>query len=427
MGPERQGHIEVIDGKLHIGGVEAERLADEFGTPLYVYNGDRILEAFNEIRDSFGIHADREVRILYAMKANSSLAVLKLLEGAGAWIDTVSPFEAKLALDAGFAPGRVLYTGTSVSDNDLEYATNLGVMLNIDSFSQMRRLAKLGKFRISIRWNPGEGVGHHEHVITAGEFVKFGIPEDRILDAVADAGRLGLELVGLHQHIGSGMLGSDVDIFLGTVDKTLQVAKSIQQKLGRDLEFVDFGGGLGIPYKPGDPGFPMDKYCSGICEKVRKSGLGFKAICVEPGRYIVGDSGIMLTRVNTVEQKGVPLIGVDSGFNMLLRPALYGAYHEMLICGKADREPDGEWMVAGNLCESVDVFNENMNLRPLPKPDEGDVVAILNAGAYGFSMSSRYNSWPLPAEVLITEGQYRLTRERETYDDLAKGQGNPVF
>lgn len=229
--------------------------------------------------------------------------------------------------------------------------------------------------------------------------------------------------MGLHQHIGSGWLGNDVETFLATVDKTLNVARQVTDILGRELEFVDFGGGPGIPYRPDEVDFPLDKYAHGICRKVKDSGLHFKAIAVEPGRYIAGDAGILLTKINTVEEKGVPVIGVDSGFGSLLRPAMYGAYHHMVICSKADKRPDKEWIVAGNLCESGDVFNESKSKpRPLPTPNEGDILAILDAGAYGFSMSSRYNSRALPAEALVMKGRDMLIRKRECYGDLLRGQ-----
>ena len=347
---------------------------------------------------------------------------MKLLSEAGAWVDVVSPFEAKVALDTGYSREKILFTGTSVSDSDLNALVELGVMINIDSFSQMRRLAGLGQFNVAIRWNPGEGAGYHDYVITAGKLIKFGIPEDRILKAFSEAIDLGFQPIGLHQHIGSGWLEQEVEIFLETVDKTLALAERVTAEIGHDLQFVDFGGGPGIPYKPGEPDFPVEKYARGICDKVKSSGLGFKAIAIEPGRYLVGDAGILLTEVNTVEDKGIPIIGVDAGFGTLIRPALYGSYHQFVISGKADHEPDREFMVAGNLCESGDIFHDPKKLRAMPTPDEGDILAILDAGAYGYSMASSYNMRPMPAEVMIQDGKARLIRERQTYNDLIAGQ-----
>jgi len=420
---EIKNHLEVKAGRLLIGGFDAAKLAERYGTPLYVYNGERIIENYKRIYGLMKNHSDRNVRVYYAVKANSSLAVLKLLSAAGACADVVSPNEARLAVDAGFSRDRIMFTGTSVSDEDLQQLAKLGVMINVDSFSQMRRLANLGEFRVSVRWNPGEGAGLHEHTITAGKYVKFGIPESRVLEAFREAKKLGLDPVGLHQHIGSGWLGADVDVFLQTVEKTLHIAKKITDVMEKDLEFVDFGGGPGIPYKQEDGEFPLEKYTYGLCRLVKQSGLKFGAIAIEPGRYIVGDAGILLTRINTVEEKGVPVMGVDAGFNSLIRPAFYGSHHEMVICSRAGAQPEKEWLVAGNLCESGDVFNENKKtLRPMPTPEEGDVLAILNAGAYGFAMASRYNSRFPPAEVLVMRGRDALIRKRETYGDLLRGQ-----
>jgi diaminopimelate decarboxylase len=415
-------HLEIKNGKLFIGGLDAEGLAATFGTPLYIYNGNRILDNYRRIDDALRKYSDREVRVYYAAKANSSLAVMKLLAQAGAWVDVVSPFEARLALDTNFSREKVLFTGTSVSNGDLEALVDLGVLINIDSFSQLRRLARLGRFDVAIRWNPGEGAGLHDYVITAGKFIKFGIPEDRILRAFSEAIDLGLHPVALHQHIGSGWLNSEVEIFLDTVDKTLAIADKIMRTIGYDLDFIDFGGGPGIPYKIDQQEFPLERYSRGICDKVKESGLGFKAISVEPGRYIVGDAGVLLTEINTVEEKGIPLIGLDAGFGTLARPILYNAYHKHVVCGKADRDSDKEFMIAGNLCESGDVFHDPHKLRALPTPDEGDILATLDVGAYGYVMGSTYNMRPLPAEVMIQDGKARLIGKRATYEDLIAGQ-----
>lgn len=415
-------HIEIQDGKLLIGGLEAGEIAREFGTPVYVYDGERVVSNYRRLEDSLSEYSDREVRIYYAAKANTSLAIMKILADAGAWVDVVSPNEARLALQAGFPKEKVLFTGTSVSDRDLEELVELGVMINVDSFSQMRRLAKLGQFRIAIRWNPGQGAGYHEYVITAGKYIKFGIPEEKIADAFSEAVRLGHKPVALHQHIGSGWLEEDVDTFLSTVDKTMSVVREVTKVIGYDLEFVDFGGGLGIPYLSGEEEFPIDKYSKGLCEKVKASGLDFGAIAIEPGRYIAGDAGVLLVEINTVEEKGVPIVGVDAGFGTFLRPALYNARHVMVLCEKADREAEGEFMVAGNLCEAGDVFHEMKKLVKLPRPEEGDILAILDTGAYGFAMASEYNMRNLPAEVLVEDNRARLIRERGTYSDLLRRQ-----
>ncbi len=419
---EQPGHLDMKNNQLFISGFSPKELAAKFGTPLFVYNGNRITENFSRMKEAFG-KENAKPRIHYAMKANSHLAILQLLQRQGAFIDAVSPNEVDIALKAGFPKEKILFTGTSVSNKDLERLVKLGCMINIDSFSQMRRLKELGfRGKASIRWNPGMGAGHHSHTITAGKFIKFGIPESQVESAFLQARALGLNVVGLHQHIGSGWLGSDVDLFLETVGKTVEVAEKGQDLLGRNLEFVDFGGGPGIRYKREQPAFPLGRYARGIVQKMKKSRLKAE-IAIEPGRSIVGDAGILLCEANTVEEKNVPIIGVDAGFNDLIRPAFYGSYHEMVVCENVNPRETKGFMVAGNLCESGDVFNESKEaLRQLPLPKEGSTIAILNAGAYGFEMASNYNSRAFPACVLLLDGKPNLIRERQSLQDLLKNQ-----
>ncbi len=420
---EKKGHLETVQNQLYFAGLQATALAREFGTPLFVYNANRIIENFQRLKTAFDAARDRTVRIHYAVKACPNIVVLKLLKSEGAWIDCVSPNEARLALKAGFEKEKILFTGTSVSESDLKELSETGCMINIDSFSQMKKLAAIqygGK--CSIRWNPGEGAGHHDHTITAGKFIKFGIPEDKIEAAFAEAKRLGLNIVALHQHIGSGWLGADVKTFLLTVEKTIAVAKKAEEILGKQFEFVDFGGGPGIRYKREQQDFPIEIYARGICGKMKASGLKAE-IAIEPGRYIVGDSTILLCEINTVEDKNVPIIGLNAGFNCLIRPAFYGSHHEMVVCDNVGGISKKKFLVAGNLCESGDVFNENKEeLRELPVPKEGNILAILNAGAYGYSMSSNYNLRSRPSEVLVLNRHARIVSQRESFEDLIKQQ-----
>ena len=424
---EKEGHLEVKDNNLFIGGMSARAMAEKYGTPLYVYNKERILENFNELKNAFLKH-NQTVRIHYAMKANSNLEVLRTLKDTGAYIDAVSPLEVETALKAGFPKERIMFTGTSVSNEDLIQLLELGVFLNIDSVSQIRRLQKLTdkKLDISIRWNPGEGAGagHHSHTITAGKYVKFGIPEHKLEDAVLEAKKAGFNIVGLHQHIGSGWLKEDVPTFLSSVDKTIETAKKIEASTGQKLSFIDFGGGPGIPYNEAQKLFPVDEYAKGISLKIKSSGMDAE-VAIEPGRVIVGDAGILLVEANTVEEKNIPVVGVNAGFNTLVRPAMYGSYQEIVVCDNVDSTCKKEYMVAGNLCETGDVFTESRKiLRSLPQVCEGGILAILDAGAYGFSMASTYNSRPLPAEIMIDGTTLKLIRRRQTLDDILREQEN---
>ena len=417
-----KNHLDVRGNRLTIADIDAGQLAKKYSTPLYVYDANRILENFQRMKNTFE-KFDSNVRIHYAMKANPHFQILKLLLNEGAWIDAVSPNEAKLALAVGYPKKQVLFTGTSVSNSDLQELMRIGVRINIDSFSQMKRMAKMGfQGDASIRWNPGIGAGLHSHTITAGKYIKFGIPEEKILSAFEEAKKLGFNIVGLHQHIGSGWLGGDVDKFLETANKTIETAKKAQEILGKNLEFVDFGGGPGIKYKEEQLSFPLELYARGIAKRMQNSGLKAET-AIEPGRYLVGDAGVLLLEANTVEEKNISIIGVDAGFNALIRPAFYGAYHEILNASNVSAMKLHGYMVAGNLCESSDVFNKSKEeLRELPTTQEGDIIAILNAGAYGMSMASNYNLRARPAEAMIFKGKDYLITERETTDDVVKKQ-----
>ncbi len=422
---EEPGHLEVKDNKLFISGFSCETLAEEFGTPTYVYNENRINDNFIRVKESLERHADREVVVYYAVKANYAPPILKFLASKEAYADVVSLNEAWIARHNGFQKDKIMFTGTSVDDETMRYLLDSDILINIDSFSQMKRLAKYkdeikasGDVDVSVRWNPGAGAGFNPKTITAGAEshgipIKFGIQEDRVLDLCKEAKNCGINVIGLHQHIGSNW--HDVVDFLETVDSTLNMARKMTDSLGHDLLQVDFGGGPGIRYEEREKDFPIEAYGKGICERVKKSGLKFKRIAIEPGRYIVGDSAILLSRVNTVETKNNNLIvGIDAGFNTLIRPAFYSAHHEVVDASNIE-DPQNVCNIAGPLCETGDMLAVK---RTMTKPKEGDVLAILNAGAYGFSMASRYNAQSLPAEAIISQGTHKLIRRRENAADI---------
>jgi diaminopimelate decarboxylase len=308
-------------------------------------------------------------------------------------------------MESGFPKEKILFTGTSVSNEDMRQLVGMGVRINIDSLSQLKRLAKIASdVEISLRMDPGiAGAGHSWRTMTAGKEshgvpIKFSIPENEILSAAKLAKDCGFRVVGLHEHIGSGWRTSEeVDEFLQTVDIVLSKAKQISGLC--DLEFISFGGGPGVRYQEDHPEFPLERYAKETCQKVENSGLRFEAVCFEPGRYIVADSGLLLVEVVDVKERyGDIIAGVNSGFNHLVRPAMYNSYHEIINCSKADKEADTPVTVAGNLCETGDIFAAK---RMMPMPEEGDILAIHNAGAYGFTMASRYNMRSLPKEVLL--------------------------
>ena len=414
-------------GNLDIGGADALEIAQEYGTPLYVTDEMRVRDNYRRVHQAF-TNEYEDFKIFYAAKANTSLAMMKILEQEGSCIDAVSPGEIYTALMAGFEGDRILYTGNNVTTDELKFALDAGVRMNLDSVSMLKRLAELPGSegtKISFRVNPMVGAGHHDHCITGGELSKFGIMEEEAVEVYKKAIELGFQPVGIHTHIGSGIL--DPEPFKLAVQVLMDVAGRVHKEAGVNFEFIDFGGGLGIPYTPEEGLLDIEKFAIEIVglykDKLAEHGMGQPTMCIEPGRYIVGDASYLLTKVNTVKQSYRKFVGVNAGFNTLLRPTMYGSYHHILVADKPDAEPTENIDVAGNVCESGDLFARD---RPLPEIKEGDILAIMNAGAYAFSMASQYNSRPLPAEVMVCEGDVDVIRERETFADLYRKQNIPL-
>lgn len=414
-------------GNLDIGGADALKLAKDYGTPLYVIDEMRVRNNYHRVHQAFSAeYAD--FQIFYAAKANTNLAVMRILEQEGSGIDAVSPGEIYTSLLAGFEPDRILFTGNNVTTEELQFALDAGVRMNLDSISMLERLAELPGAegtKISFRVNPMVGAGHHDHCITGGELSKFGIKEQEAVEVYQKAQDLGFKPVGIHTHIGSGIL--DPEPFKLAVQVLMDVAGRVHKEAGVNFEFIDFGGGLGIPYTPEEPLLDIKKFAAEIValykDKLLEHGIDNPTMCIEPGRYIVGDAAYLLTQVNTVKQSYRKFIGVNAGFNTLLRPTMYGSYHHILVADKPEASPTQNVDVAGNICESGDLFARN---RPLPEIKEGDILSIMNAGAYAFSMASQYNSRPRPGEVIVREGQVDVIREKETYADLLSKENLPL-
>ena len=414
-------------GNLSIGGADALELADKYDTPLYVIDEKKIRDNFKRVNNAFSSHYE-DFKIFYACKANTNLAVMRILEEEGSGIDAVSPGEIYTSLLAGFDPERVLYTGNNVTDEELKYAVESGVIINLDSISALERLSRLTdpeKVKISFRINPKVGAGHHEHCITGGDLSKFGVMEEEAADVYSLAQNLGFTPVGIHTHIGSGIL--DPEPFMIAVETLMDVAGRVKEEAGVKFEFIDFGGGLGIPYNPDEKKLDIQKFSKEITNlyksKLNEYKLGKPTMCIEPGRYIVGDASVLLTKVNTIKQSYRKFAGVDAGFNTLLRPSMYGSYHHIVVANKPVAENTQNIDIAGNVCESGDLFARD---RLMPEIVEGDVLAIFNAGAYAFSMSSQYNSRPRAMEVLVKKGEGEVVRERETFADILSKQNVPI-
>ena len=410
------------NGHLLFDGFTAEELVEKFDTPLYVISESRIRNNYERLHEALTSNYDK-IRIYYAAKANSNLSVLHILKTEGAHLDAVSPGEVFLALKTGFLPERILFTGTSVRDDELVFIANSNVTVNIDSFSELERLlSHVVPNRLSVRINPQIGSGHHDHCITAGPGTKFGLWEKQTLKTYAEAKKAGVERFGIHMHVGSGIL--DLEPILLAFDNLLSMAKKIHDKIGLDFDFVDMGGGLGVPYRPETKELDINifskKVLSLFKRRIAEYNLGTPFFCLEPGRYLVSDASILLSSVNTV--KVTPFkkfIGIDAGFNTLIRPSMYGSYHHILVANKLTSQEKEIYDVVGPICESGDILARD---RRLPKIEEGDLLAILNAGAYGFAMSSQYNSRPRAAEVLIKNNKCLLVRKRETFNSLVSNQ-----
>lgn len=415
--------LEDRKGNLYFDGFSVQELAKKYDTPLYVISEKRIRENYNRLHTSL-INTYKYVRIYYAAKANTNLAVLKILQSEGAYLDTVSPGEVFMGLSSGFTSDRLMFTGTSVRDDELKMLADANITVNVDSQSELDRLLKIAVPPIiSVRVNPEIGAGHHSHCITAGTESKFGLWEEEVIQAYAIAQRARVERFGIHMHIGSGIL--ETEPYKLAVEKLLGIAKRVHDEVGIDFEFIDIGGGLGVPYKPEDKELDLAEYSKVIAffkSKVKELGLGKPFLCVEPGRYLVCDASILLTAVNTVKvTPSRKFVGVDAGFNTLVRPTMYGSYHPILVANKLEAAEKETYDVAGPICESGDLLAKD---RSMPKVEEGDLLAVLNAGAYGFSMSSQYNSRPRAAEVMIRQGKDVLVRNREQLSDLMASQRN---
>ncbi|ADJ16142.1 diaminopimelate decarboxylase [Halalkalicoccus jeotgali] len=383
-------------------------LADTHGTPLYVQDLDRVRENYARMAAAFP-----EGRVMYAAKANTAKTVLGTLSDAGAGIECASAGEVERALAAGCLPERVQYTAVNPPEADLDYAVSIAddhpeLTITAGAEDTIDRLAERGfSGRLCLRVNPGVGAGHHEKVST-GANAKFGVPIERAPDLLDKADER-FDVVGIHAHAGSGISGEDLAAHRELVSRMGELAR----RTDLDLEFVDVGGGFGVPYREGEE--PLD--LQAVARATREAlGEVEATLAVEPGRYLVADAGVLLTRVNTVKPAGEELVvGVDAGMTTLARPAIYGAHHGIRSLAEGERETV-EATVTGPICESGDVFGEY----DLPAPERGDLLAVGNAGAYGYEMASQYNSRPRPATVVVDGENSGVDRRRETLADVTR-------
>ncbi|MBD3309610.1 diaminopimelate decarboxylase [Candidatus Woesearchaeota archaeon] len=411
--------MQTKNNKLYLGGLPAEDLLEEHGSPLYVYEEDKLRE---QVRKLFQALSYPRVKLLFACKANPNIEVIKVLNSEGMGIDAVSPGEVKLALLAGVNPEEILYTGNNSSEQDFKEAMAHRVLCTIGSLSQIDKYGKLfPNTKIAVRINPDVGAGEHGHLITGGPDSKFGIYYDQVDEIKHRAARHGLKIAGIHSHIGSGIL--DTATYIKAMNMVTKTAKEFEE-----LEFVDFGGGIGVPYRPDQQEIDIKGFGEDVSTLMRVFARDYGSeieFRFEPGKYVSSQAGFLLAAVTNIKTNPKhKFVGTDTGFNHLIRPTMYGAYHHILNTTNMEGEKE-KVLVAGNICESGDLFTRDEDGpvdREIPRIKEGDVLAVCNAGAYGFAMSSQYIMRPRPAEVMVGGGKSRLIRRRETFEDLIATQ-----
>ncbi|MBI5122733.1 diaminopimelate decarboxylase [Candidatus Roizmanbacteria bacterium] len=395
-------NFKVKNNKLFIGGVSAESLVKKYGSSLYVYDAAIIKRQYKALVDNITYP---NLKIHYACKTNSNLKIIKLLKKLGAAIETVSIGEVDLAFQAGFDSSDILYTSGNISYVEQLEVMEKKVLMNLDSLTQIKRFGEISPGgKISFRINQGIGAGFHKHTITGGSESKFGIDISQIGEVLQLVKRYHLQIIGIHQHIGSNIL--DENIFMQAIEKLLATAKQFTE-----LEFIDFGGGFGVSYQPEEKPLDMQSLGSKISIALNTFTKEYGkelVIRFEPGRFLVAESGVLLAKVTEIKHTLYKtFVGINSGFNQLIRPAMYGAYQEIVNASRVNGEKEIV-SVVGNICESADFFAKD---RKIAKFEENDIVAILASGAYGYSMSSGFNSRSQPAEVLVTGKNSRLIRE----------------
>ena len=413
-------------GQLSIGGRSVVDLASSYGTPVYVTDEQRIRTNCRRLKAAFEKNY-RKFRLNYAVKANNNLAIMNIARQEGAGADCSCAEELVLAAWAGFESDELLYSGNYNSDHELSQGIFSGAAVNLDDTALLPRLLKQGVPEVlSFRVNPGIGGGQYPGLVFGGENTKFGVPESEIVHAYTQAKANGIKRFGIHMMSGSNVL--NVDYFESVTRKLFEIAESVSKNVGITFEFVDIGGGFGVPYKPDEQPLDIETVGSRVgamfTQYVDRGVIGQPYLMIEPGRFIVSDSTVLLGRIHHIKNSGKKTyVGTDIGMNTLLRPALYGAYHHIYIANRPLAKSDTTVTLTGQVCENTDVLAKD---RELPRIELGDTITVVNAGAYGYSMSSQYNSRPRPAEVLVNDGQAEIIRERETVTDLLHRQSVPM-
>ncbi len=405
--------MELQDNVYTIQGLKVLDICEEFGTPLYLYDADKIISQINKLHKAFeGIN----VKLKYAAKSLTNINILKLMRKQGVGLDVVSIQEARIGIKAGFEPKDIMYTPNCVSFEEIQMAVELGVTINIDNISILEQFGHVYHNTVPccIRLNPHIMAGGNTKISTGHIDSKFGISVLQMRHLLRVVETNNINVVGLHIHTGSDIL--DAEVFLRGAQIVFDAAREF-----KDLQFLDFGSGFKVPYRQDDPTTDLNQVGSGLKDAVqnfcKEYGRDLE-IWFEPGKYLVSEAGYLLVKTNVIKTTPATVFaGVDSGMNHLIRPMMYEAYHDMFNLSN----PGGTsrvYTVVGYICET-DTLGSDRKLHELR---EGDIIAIKNAGAYGYSMSNNYNSRFRPAEVLVINGEAKLIRKRENLEDILRNQ-----
>ncbi len=402
--------------KLFVNNFSAEEIKEKYGTPLYVYDRETIEKQYEKLEEEFSKRYNN-FSVSYAVKANPNPSIAEVLVEKGAGLDCASMAEIDLALKLDVTSEKIIYTTPFNTEEELEYAVSKDVTVNLDAVYLLDKMSETPE-RVSFRIDPGIGKGDFGLVLGGGS--KFGISEEEAIKGYKKAKERGVERFGIHMMTGSGIL--DPEYFGEAAAKLLEIAGKIKEETGIEFEFIDIGGGLGIPYRPEEKALDIEETAEKTVEKFKqgldKHGLESPELRIEPGRYLVAQSGILLSKVVGVKQKQKEFIGIDTGMNHFIRPMLYDAYHEVLVANDLERETGSKKDVVGQVCENTDVVAEE---RELPELVEDDLVAIMDVGAYGFAMASNWNTRPKPPEVLVDGSELKLIREGQERRDVFHG------
>jgi diaminopimelate decarboxylase len=413
--------FEYHDGIMHVEEVPVPDLAQRFGTPLYVYSRTHLRRQFQAVREAF---AELDPLICFAVKSNTNAAVIDVFAAEGAGADVVSSGEIFRARQAGIPPGKMVFAGVGKTEEEIEYALREEILgFTVESEPELERISacavRLGLTgRVDIRVNPDVDPETHKYTSTGEKESKFGVNIERALRAYETAvGLPGVEIAGLHMHIGSPVMS--VQPYREALEKVVPICRELKAAYPT-FQHLDIGGGLGIPYRPDQEAFDLDGFASTVIEAVRELDL---TILLEPGRFLTGNAGILLTEVQYVKENPFKkFIIIDAAMNDLIRPALYEAYHHVLPVREVEGTVFGD--LVGPICESGDFLAQE---RDLPDAGQGDLLAVMGAGAYAYAMASTYNSRGRPAEIMVSGSRIEEVRKRETREDLIRGERIPAW